>query len=342
MQQRNLVISNSGRSKPPIGKVVLLSTCCLAASVSSASETTSPQPVVNEVEIGAGYLSDDSYRFGRYSGMKDDGAYVIGDIKAQDYREDGLNWRIRGINLGLDSRYLRAEGGKQGSQEYYIEYQELPNYINDTGSTPFNGVGSSNLTLPPGFDINTNLNASLGQLERDTERKRYGVGASFIPRRSRNWNFNIAYQHETKEGVNAIGGAMGGAFPGFTSSTTAAILPEPVDYVTDNVDLSLAYAKDKTQLKFAYHMSLFDNEDRSLNWQDPFAPTRSGSLAQQPRNQFHQLTATGGYQLPHNSRLTGVLSIGRMTQDWNFQSYATAAPGLNPLYREALWTAKSG
>ena len=329
MRQRNSHMQKNSQAKSSICEAFAVILSCLFTTTLFASETPLPEPVVNEVEIGAGYVSDDSYRFGRYSGMNDDGPYFIGDIKAQSYREDGLNWRIRGINLGLDSRYLRAEGGKQGSQEYYIEYQELPNFVNDTGVTPFSGVGSSNLTLPAGFDINTNLNANLKQLERDTERKRFGAGASFIPRSFRNWDFNIAYQHETKKGVNATGGAMGGSFPGLTSATTAAILPESVDYVTDNVDLSLGYAKDKTQLEFTYHMSLFDNQERSLNWQDPFAPTRFGSLAQAPRNQLHQLTATGGYQLPRNSRLTGVLSIGRMTQDWNFQPYATVAPGLD-------------
>ena len=322
-------MQKNSQAKSSICKAFAVILSCLFTTTLFASETPLPEPVVNEVEIGVGYVADDSYRFGRYSGMNDDGPYFIGDIKAQNYREDGLNWRIRGINLGLDSRYLRAEGGKQGSQEYYIEYQELPNFVNDTGVTPFSGVGGSNLTLPAGFDINTNLDANLNQLDRDTERKRFGVGASFIPRGFRNWDFNVAYQHETKEGVNATGGAMGGTFPGFTSTTTAAILPGSIDYVTDNVDLSLGYVKDTTQLKFAYHMSLFDNQDRSLNWQDPFDTTRFGSLAQAPRNQFHQLTATGGYQLPYNSRLTGVLSVGRMTQDWNFQQYATAAPGLN-------------
>lgn len=329
MQQQNSHLIKNTQAKHYAGQVLGILLSCLFPATLFAAEAPSPEPVVSEVEIGVGYISDDSYRFGRYSGMNDEGPYFIGDIKAQNYRENGLNWRIRGINLGLDSRYLRAEGGKQGSQEYYIEYQELPNFINDTGVTPFSGIGSSNLTLPPGFDINTNLNANLEELEQDTERKRYGVGASFIPRKLRNWNFNIAYQHETKEGVNAIGGAMGGAFPAFTNTTTAAILPESVDYVTDNVDLSLGYEKDKSQLEFAYHMSLFDNQDRSLDWQDPFAPTRFGSISQSPRNQFHQLTATGGYQLPRNSRLTGVLSIGRMTQDWNFQPYATVTPGLD-------------
>ncbi len=171
MRQRNSLIQRSSQARSPVGETVAVTLGCLFNTALFAAETPLPEPVVSEVEIGVGYVSDDSYRFGRYSGMNDDGPYFIGDIKAQSYREDGLNWRIRGINLGLDSRYLRAEGGKQGSQEYYIEYQELPNFVNDTGVTPFSGVGGSNLTLPAGFDINTNLDANLKQLDRDTERK---------------------------------------------------------------------------------------------------------------------------------------------------------------------------
>jgi len=335
MQQTNRQHLNRRQAKQPVGQVLTIAFSCLLSGALPASEA--PQPEVNEVEIGVGYVSDDSYRFGRYTGLKEEGAYVIGDIKAQKYREDGYNWRLRGTNLGLDSKYLRLDGGKQGSHEFYIEYQKLPNYINDTGVTPFSGVGSSNLTLPAGFDINTNLNQNLAGFDQDNERERYGVGTSIIPRKLRNWNFRADYQHETKQGVNAVGGAMGGSFPGFTSTTTAAILPAPVDYVTDKVDLSLGYAKDKTQLEFTYHMSLFDNQDRSLNWQDPFAPARLGSQALAPRNQFHQLTATAGYELPGNSRMTGVLSIGRMTQDWNFQPYATVPPGFNAaLPRDSL------
>jgi MtrB/PioB family decaheme-associated outer membrane protein len=310
----------------------------LSSLVSGAlADSEAVQPEINEVEIGAGYVSDDSYRFGRYTGLEEEGAYIIGDVKARQYRDDAYNWRLRGTNLGLDSRYLRLEGGKQGAQEVYIEYQKMPNYINDSGATPFSGAGSSNLTLPPGFDINTNLDQSLVGLDRETERERYGVGTSIIPRRLRNWNFRVAYQHETKQGTSAIGGSMGGSFPGLTGSTTAAILPQPIDYVTDLVDISLAYAKDRTQLEFAYHMSLFDNQDRSLDWQDPFAPSRFGSQALAPRNQFHQFTAKGGYQLAGNSRLTGVFSIGRMTQDWNYQAYATLPPGLDAsLPRDSL------
>jgi len=336
MQQTNRQHLKRRQARQPVGLALAIVFSCPLPGVLAASEA--PQPEVNEVEIGAGYVSDDSYRFGRYTGLEEEGAYFIGDIKAQKYREDGYNWRLRGTNLGLDSKYLHLEGGKQGRQEIHIEYQKLPNFINDTGATPFGGVGSSNLTLPAGFDINTNLNQNLAGLDRDNERERYGVGTSIIPGKSRNWNFRAGYQHETKKGVSAMGGAMGGSgFPGFTGTTTATILPEPIDYVTDKVDLSLGYAKDKTQLEFAYHMSLFDNQDRSLNWQDPFEPTRVGSQALAPRNQFHQLTATAGYALAGNSRVTGVLSLGRMTQDWNFQPYATVSPGVDTsLPRDSL------
>ena len=57
------------------------------------------EPSVNEVEVGVGYIENDAYRFGRYNGMKDDGAYFIGDIKAKSYGDEAGFWRLRGTNL---------------------------------------------------------------------------------------------------------------------------------------------------------------------------------------------------------------------------------------------------
>ena len=88
-------------------------------------------------------MSDDAYRFGRYNGLQDQGTYLIGDIKAQAFSEGGKYWQARGTNLGLDSRYLRMEGGFQGRQEYFFEYDQLPNNRSDSASTPFRGIGGS-------------------------------------------------------------------------------------------------------------------------------------------------------------------------------------------------------
>ena len=364
---------------------------CLSLMADNASAQDEPQAPGQDYELGVGYVSDDAFLFGRYNGLQEQGPYLIGDINAQDYvGEEGKYWRARGTRLGLDSRYLRLEGGFQGSQQYFFEYDQLPNNMSDSASTPYRGVGGSSLRLPAGFDINTDLDSALRPFDIETERKRIGVGGSFFPRK--HWQLDVGFQHETRDGIERIGGAIagtpggggngpggpgdggngpgggGGNGPGgggagggtggggntstlitttsavvsaaanghgggagsgnghgsgngFIGNTSAALLPEPIDYQTNLLDMTLHYAKDKAQLDLSYHLSLFDNDKSALAWQDPFAPAELGSQSLAPDNQFHQLSLTGGYLLPYNSHLTGVVSVGRMTQDEDFQPY---------------------
>ena len=276
-------------------------------------------PIHNEIEIGIGYVSDDAYKFGRYNGMYEKGPFVVGDINIRDFYDDGRFWRVRGTNLGLESRYLRMDGGVQGSYKFFLEYDELPNYKNNTVQSPFIGIGGNILTLPSGFDINTNLDASLNSFELETKRKRAKVGAMFIPKE--NWQFDIDVSHENKQGVDATGSAIANGTTQMVGNTTIAILPEPIDQDTDIVNATLSYAGDGSQVDLKYQMSLFDNNNNSLSWQDPFNPVAAGSMSLAPDNEFHQLSITGGYTLPYKSRLTGLISYGRMTQNQNFQPY---------------------
>ncbi len=277
------------------------------------------EPVLNKIELGIGYVSDDSFKFGRYNGLQTKGPYIIGDINIREFYRDGQFWSIRGTNLGLESRYLRLEGGSQGSYKLFLEYDELPNYKDNTVKTPFIGIGGDDLTLPPGFDIGTNLDASLNSFELQTKRKRIGVGANFIIKQK--WQFDIDFNHENKQGVDATGGAIASGSSQIVGNTTTSLLPEPIDYDTDIVNATLSYAGKNGQLGLGYQMSLFNNAYDSLSWQDPFNPAASGSMSLAPDNEFHQLSLTGGYVLPYKSHLTGLISMGRMTQNQDFLPY---------------------
>ncbi len=63
-----------------------------------------------------------------------------------------------------------------------------------------------------------------------------------------------------------------------------------------------------------------------------------------PDNEFHRLSLTGGYSLPYKSHLTGFISMGRMTQNQDFQPYtvnlaaSAAALPANSLNGEVLLT----
>ena len=85
------------------------------AAAQSGQELTKP---TSTTEIGAGDVSDGSYKAGEYNGLEKKGGFGIGNI---DWRGGGafdsdsaLRWRIKGIDLGLETRSLYGEVGVQG------------------------------------------------------------------------------------------------------------------------------------------------------------------------------------------------------------------------------------
>ncbi len=303
-------------------------------------EVVKAEPSVDVFELGIGYISDDSYKFGRYNGMTEEGLYVIGDIKAKNYGDEGSFWKLRATNLGLDSRYLRLDAGVQGNQQFFLEYDQLPDYENNTGTTPFTNPGSSNLTLPADYvpetavfdvaspkDFTSKLPADLDSFllpfDQKTERERVKLGGKFFLK-SR-WELGGSIQQETKQGTDWIGASMGPTEEeSVMLKTTGALLPEPVDFETNKIHAALLYHGKQTQWDFNYRGSLFSNKENSLTWQDPFDLDRTGRLALEPDNQMHQLSAAMGHTLSASNRLTGLLSVSRLTQDDNFLPYDTS------------------
>ena len=276
------------------------------------------QGVGGTLELGAGSVSDKSAAFGQYNGLDKKGGFLIGEGALRSRGTDGAYWNLNASDLGLDSRSVDGEGGKQGSYKLRFKYNETPHSIWDGALTPFIGSGGAALSLPAGFAAATTAAMPPGALrpiDLGTQRNRLGVGASW--NRSTRWEYAFNVRHETREG-NIL--RTGGAF--FVNTTQ---LIEPVDYVTDQLDASATYAGRRFQFKLAYYGSKFSNGNHSLTWQDPYAPPVNfetlGQLVLPPDNQFHQLSASGGYQFSDTTRLSADIAWGRMTQNDNFLAY---------------------
>lgn len=299
----------------------LLSTLCAAATAADPSKWQCKLCPIEKglsgtVEAGGAYVSDSSFKFGEYNGLNQQGGYFIGDFSARYRGEDAAYWNIEGANLGLDTRSVNAEGGRQGQYKLQLNYQELRHFISDSAQTPFIGSGGSSLTLPAGYPAATTtampLSTTLRQVDLDTKRKELGAGVSWIPARS--WETGANYRHQTREGTLGTAGAF---------FVTASQLVRPVDFVTDQIDASASYTGTRFQAKLAYYGSNFSNNDPSLTWQNPFtAPAFPGAVAGQlalaPDNQFHQLSTNLGYQLAERTRATADIAVGRGTQDQQF------------------------
>ncbi|HYA37900.1 MAG TPA: MtrB/PioB family decaheme-associated outer membrane protein [Candidatus Methylomirabilis sp.] len=266
------------------------------------------------VDLGATYVSEDSFKFGEYTGLNKKGAYFLGDGSARFRGEDANYWNIEATDLGLDSRSVSLEGGQQGAVTLFLNYKELPHFISDSAVTPYFGTGSRSLTLPTGWvPAGTTggmsaLPGSLHEVDLETKRTRIGMGVSLIP--ATNWRYSLNFREETKEGTQRVAG---------TFFFNSAQLVMPVDYVTDQIDASASYSGRQLQAKFAYYGSTFNNKNQSLTWQNAYTPllggATEGQLALPPDNQFHQLLASLGYQFSEKTRGTADIAFGRMTQD---------------------------
>lgn len=221
-----------------------------------------------------------------------------------------------------------------------LRYSELPHYWAYGYESPLLGLGTENVVVPPGWvggattaAMAAQINANMRPFKVKTDRETLGVGANkFINDR---WEVVASFRRDEKEGDKLIGAVIGTT----GGNPRAAILPEPVDWTTDQVEIFARYSYEKLQFQVGYYGSFFRNDHDALRWQNPYsgvagwAPAAGfgtavpgavpfGQLALPPDNQFHQLNASAGYSLDATTRLSGNFSIGRGTQDEDFLPYS--------------------
>lgn len=315
------------------------------------------------------YVVGEPSAFAQYRGLGDhDKIYVLGNLDI--YRRapwDGDStqyWRVRGLNLGLDSRSIDAEYGQQGRFGVSFLYDQLPVYKTWSAQSFFLGKGTSNLTLPPGWiaggraDIpipgapgyptafQTSIDDNLQETHIGWQRRKFGGGFSVVL--PADLEFKSHYSYETKKGTKLVGSTFGtnGGNP------RSVLLPEEIDYTIQTIDSSLTYNGDHLQLELAYFGSAFNNDENSQTWTNPYTAVSSwdpsagfqgppdgvipecigvpqcgiGQRTQPPDSWFNQILASGGYDLPYRTRVTLQTAFSWATQDDKFLPFT-----INPL-----------
>lgn len=304
-----------------------------AAPDDAKAETTQKAALESEVTVGLYYLDDDSYHYGKYSGLTNDGAEALVDFRI-DKRpkwdsDDTLRWSLQGWRLGLDSRRIEFKFNDQGTQSLTADYREMPNNRFGDGLTPYLGVGSDTLTLPASWEIAPGssdtggfltLQENLVNLQIDTKRRRLDL--SYERKLGRSLNMAVDYRHETKKGVRTIGGIFGN----FPDNARSVILPAPVDYNTDNIEAMFNYGTARVQFGLGVYASFFNNDKPALTWQNAFGreqgwangvsfPGAQGRLALEPDNSYVQFKSYGSMNLTPSTRISADVAFGQMEQD---------------------------
>jgi len=274
-------------------------------------------------ELGGAYVDDDSAKFGDYTGLDQKGGYVIANAEGKASEPSGYTLSYELLDLGLDSREARIEGGKQGSYEFELFYDAIPHTIWDTTSTPYHGNGNSNLTLPAGWvDAGstsgmTALSGSLRPVDVGFDRDRYGAAGSFWF--GGNLQLVVDYRRDVRDGTRTTFGSFG---------STSTQLLTPIDDATDRLDAKLRWQGRHWYVEAGYSGSIYDTKAAYLRWDNPFTAMVPGGdvgqMALAPDNDYHEFGITAGwYGLPGNTTISVSAASGKGSQDIGFLPYTT-------------------
>ncbi len=251
---------------------------------------------------------------GKYVNVKGEGG---GEAKFTEYRDlqenGGLYGRARlkydteknFLNLdagdfGYDTQYYRIDGGIWGKFKLDLFYNEIPHHLTFDARTTFSGAGSDTLTGTPSTNI-----SSWDSFDYSIERRQYGGGLQI--NMIKPFFFDASFQREERDGIKPTGAAQ------TSPSGLVFELPEPVNYITNNLIVEGGYAKNPLFLSFNYVLSEFNNGDTVLNLPSNFNAPRAFSLP--PDNTYYKGAFKGAVNLPYNSKFSTNLGLSRGRSD---------------------------
>jgi MtrB/PioB family decaheme-associated outer membrane protein len=339
-------------------------TVCPGTAVAQDPPQTTP---ISTIDVGGGPVSDGSYKAGEYNGLAKQGGFLIGNLdlrsRAAYDSDSALRWRIKGTDLGLETRSLAAQVGVQGRFRVKLGFDELLRNRSDSYQTPYNGTGTNVLTLPAGWLVPTvagsgganptsarglvraigvapfisTAAADLGavvsptaaqiglvdaaanadlptfhNVNLHTTRTKYDAGFNYLF--DSRWTFDATLRTEHKDGLKPMGTVSRN-----TGADISTVIPDVIDTDTSQISLSQAFKGKKTFAQAGYYGSFFTNSVPFMSWQNWAAAAGTvNTISSTPSNDFHQFSATGGFNLSPTTKLVATGSYARNTQNLAF------------------------
>lgn len=329
-----------------VGSALVLSTGAWAQDDTDSDKDTAKKKdaklplIYNEATVGAYYLDQDSYRYGKYSGLKDKGWYALADFRLEKRPEwdsgDTVRWRLQGWRLGLESRRVLFDYNDQGTQKLRFDYRQIPNNRFSDGQIPYVEENKGYWNLSPNWEVLpgssntlgfTNLDASLVNLKVSTDRRRMDL--NYDRKLSAHWVLDVDLRNEKKTGSRTLGSIFG-----YTGGNPRAVmLAAPVDWNTNTVEAMFRFASRSAQFGAGFYGSFFGNDQKTLTFQNAFGhqsqwadsveyPGAYGRFALEPDNSYVQFKAYGGINMTPTTRITADFSSGVMKQNDNLLPYS--------------------
>lgn len=282
--------------------------------------------------IDFGYVANtgetDEALFRKYADRRD-GFLVRRFLVEGRQRPTKTYFELGGGSVGRSDQFYSAELGRHGSFRLRGGFDSIEHVGIDDARILFQGVGGEVLTLPgplvPGLNSQIDLRAALGNVGQSRlSQKRAEAEVELRLTVHPRLVLLAEYGHSKREGERPFGGTLGLTFSATNTGSVAEIIA-PEESNAHDFSTALQYTSPSLQGNLRYRGSIYDNQNSSLTWQNPFArfetpgslsqgiPTGRAALA--PDNQLHQISSDLGIELPRRGRITTHVAWTRMRQN---------------------------
>ena len=243
------------------------------------------------LELGAAGVTGDTRYFGMFNGMAEDGLYAVADADVVLREETSGTWMwFSALDLGLDTREVRFEHGRQGDWGYFIDFSQFTFRNPLLVTTGLTGIGQPD-----------QLVSGTALREVDLQSKRDSLKTGLNKRLGPNLDVEVKFRQEQKQGERQWG-AQGFNF-----------LTEPLDSITREVSGTANYTGKRLQLTAGYIGSFFANAHEVLE-----NDSSQSRIALPPDNSAHQVHLAGAYALTPTTRATFKAAYGIALQNEGF------------------------
>ena len=288
---------------------------------------------------GGGYIHLGQHSLGKYYEYSTIAPGAFGGGYVSTGSTDGLYQAdLWANNIGYSDQSHLLNLSKIGEQYFSFGWDQTPHVYSTSAQTPYLGVGTNALTLPPGLLSKTATNSSiiapfLHQTDVGIERDTAAASYRWTPTEA--WDVRADYSHMDRNGTQPAG-VVGFAPAGSSVFSSPTQVPAPVDDTTQNFGANGEYAgispwNQKFTVKLAYNGSRYTDNISSYSVQNPYctgataATCSSATLSPfarestPPSNSANAVSGTVAAYLPWQSRYVGTLNYTMMTQDQTFQ-----------------------
>lgn len=252
------------------------------------------------VSLGVGDINTNNQRYGIYNGKAEADTYLTGEASILRKNADSGTWfRLDARDLGRSTQEFRVEHEKQGDWGYYLDYNQILRYAPYDVHTRLQGIGTNTQVISTPVAAASARTTVAESDPLKTERARTTLG--FTKYLNPQLEFAIKFQNETKEGDRLFG----------HRNANQVFLAEPIDTVTRQVDMTLAYLGEKFQVTGGYYGSFYENRHKAINVSGGGG---GGVIALPPDNEAHQWHVAGAYDFTRTTRATFKYAYAKATQ----------------------------